>query len=237
MGKSTISMAIFNSYFDITRGYHHLSVRGLDKNRSTKTRRNHWIHLDTPWGILIPTQLLPMVSGTQPGRHQSMSDLYSQYKDSNSNYGWSELKTEKSPWSKGKSCIIIYYKYMEKVRKSLKLSFCNQIFSASFEFIFQPHPLWINLQLPCWWPWHRVFLSRVAAGDWLMKMWMNLILRRGAWSNDLVLSEKDILKRIFCLGIQWIHNGVIWCGCIINRLFDMYFTCSVYRIVCLYSFG
>ena len=33
MGKSTISMAIFNSYFDITRGYIHCN-RKLDLRRS-----------------------------------------------------------------------------------------------------------------------------------------------------------------------------------------------------------
>ena len=156
----------------------------------------------------------------------SIHDLYTQYKDSNSNYGWSELKTDKSPWSKGKSCINMY-KY-GKGQEIINLAFESDSkllwihFSAWY-------PLWINLQLPCWWP-------RLQAIGWWRCGWLWYCVGGHVFFGTLLRT----FWKVCCLGIQWIHNGVIWRVCIykyINRLFDMYFTCSVYRIVCLYSFG
>ena len=46
MGKSTISMANFNSYFDITRGYPHF---GHDQKS-----RGPWSLQQGPWGNLPP---------------------------------------------------------------------------------------------------------------------------------------------------------------------------------------
>ena len=58
MGKSTISMAIFNSYFDITRGYVTL---GQDRN---------WAYSMSSWrfpSASIPLKMMDVASRNQEG--------------------------------------------------------------------------------------------------------------------------------------------------------------------------